>query len=169
LQVTGATHAAVTHELAGLQTASSIARLAGLLRILDVLHRHEKLLVPIAQASMQAHGNVRGGDEQQPRRIDGVLGWIRRHMARELTVAAAAGVARVTPGAFSRYFRHEVGKTFTEYVNDVRCSEACVLLRRSDKAVAVVAQQCGFSTLSHFNRQFRLRYGMTPREFRAQL
>jgi AraC-like DNA-binding protein len=169
LQVTGAAHTAVTHELAGLQTAGSIARLAGLLRILDVLLRHEKLLVPIAQASMQTHGSVRSDDEQRPRRIDGVLGWIRRHMARDLTVAAAAGVARVTPGAFSRYFRHEVGKTFTEYVNDVRCSEACVLLRRSDKAVAVVAQQCGFRTLSHFNRQFRLRYGMTPREFRAQL
>lgn len=76
-------------------------------------------------------------------------------------------MARVTPGAFSRYFRHEVGKPFTEYVNDVRCSEACVRLRRTDKAVAVIAQECGFATLSHFNRQFRQRHGVTPREFRT--
>jgi AraC-like DNA-binding protein len=40
-------------------------------------------------------------------------------------------------------------------------------LRRTDKAVAVIAQECGFATLSHFNRQFRLRHGATPREFRA--
>jgi AraC-like DNA-binding protein len=169
LQVTGVAHAAVTQELCNLQAAGSIGRLGGLLRILDVLHRHQGSLVPIAQSSMHSHGVVRNDDERQPRRIDGVLGWIRRHMARDLTVAAAARVARVTPGAFSRYFRQEVGKTFTEYVNDVRCSEACLLLRRTDKAVAAVAQQCGFSTLSHFNRQFRLRYGMSPREFRAEL
>ena len=168
LQVTGAAHGAITQELANLQAAGSIGRLAGLLRILDVLHRHESSLAPIAQSSMQAHGGVRGDEERQTRRIDAVLGWIRRHMARDLTVAAAARVARVTPGAFSRYFRHEVGKTFTGYVNDVRCSEACVLLRRTDKAVAALAHQCGFTTLSHFNRQFRLRYGVTPREFRGQ-
>lgn len=167
LLVTGVAHAAVTRELAGMRTASGLGRLAGLLRIFEVLHLRDHLLQPLAQSSMQAAGHVRAADDRHPRRIDGVLGWIRRHMGRDLTVAAAARVARVTPGAFSRYFRHQVGKTFTEYVNDVRCSEACVLLGRSDKAIAAIAQQCGFSTLSHFNRQFRLRYGMTPREFRA--
>jgi AraC-like DNA-binding protein len=108
----------------------------------------------------------RPGEDRDDRRIDRVLGWIHRQMAREITVAEAARVAGVTPGAFSRFFRHEVGKTFTQYINDVRCSEAGLLLRRTDKAVTIVAQECGFATMSHFNRQFRIRHGVTPREFR---
>ena len=59
-----------------------------------------------------------------------------------------------------------MGKAFTEYVNDLRCSEAGLRLRSSDKAVALIAHECGFETLSHFNRQFKLRMGLTPREFR---
>ena len=166
IRITGAAHDAVLAELGPMRSARHLGQLAGLLRILDVLQLHERSLEPIARSSMRIHDGPPQEGEADPRRIDGVLGWIRRHLGRELTVAAAAKVARVTPGAFSRYFRHEVGKTFTGYVNDVRCSEACVLLHRTDRAVAVIAQQCGFTTLSHFNRQFRLRYGLTPREFR---
>lgn len=168
VHITGAAQGAVLAELVAMRSARHLGRLAGLLRILDVLQSHERSLEPIAKSSMHSHDGTRHDGEADPRRIDAVLGWIRRHLGRDLTVAAAARVARVTPGAFSRYFRHEVGKTFTGYVNDVRCSEACVLLRRTDKAVAVIAQQCGFTTLSHFNRQFRLRFGLTPREFRSR-
>jgi len=166
LRVTGAVHRTVVEQLVGMQTAGGIGRLASLLRILEMLHTHASSLATLARRSMRHQGGTRADDGREQRRIDGVLGWIRRNMARELTVTAAARIARLTPGAFSRYFRHEVGKTFTGYVNDVRCSEACVLLRRSDKPIAAIAQQCGFTTLSHFNRQFRLRYGTTPRGFR---
>jgi AraC-like DNA-binding protein len=102
------------------------------------------------------------------RRIDRVLGWVHRELGRELTVAEGARLAGVTPAAFSRFFRRQVGKTFTSYLNDVRCSEAAVRLRWSDDAVSAVAIQSGFSTLSHFNRQFRLRMKATPRQFRRR-
>ena len=81
---------------------------------------------------------------------------------------AAARLVHVSPAAFSRYFRREVGKSFTRYVNDMRCSEACLRLRGSNKAVAVIAHECGFATLSNFNRQFRVRTGLTPRDFRFE-
>ena len=41
-------------------------------------------------------------------------------------------------------------------------------LRLSDRPVAVIARECGFETLSHFNRQFALRHGASPRELRRQ-
>ena len=39
-------------------------------------------------------------------------------------------------------------------------------LRATDRPVAQIAGECGFETLSHFNQQFKLRYGVSPREFR---
>jgi AraC-like DNA-binding protein len=81
-------------------------------------------------------------------------------------VDEAAAVAHVSPAAFGRFFRREVGKTFTAYVNDARCGWAALRLIQSREPIAQIAQACGFPTLSNFGEQFRRRYGMAPRDFR---
>lgn len=167
LRVTGACHDEVTAVLAHMPAAGAIARLAGLVAVIGRLVEHQASLTPLASSPMRSIG-APTPDMPDRRRIDRVIDWIHRHMARELTVAEAARLAHVTPAAFSRYFHREVGKTFTKYINDARCSEACIRLRRSDKPVAVIAQECGFATMSHFNRQFRLRLGAAPREYRQR-
>lgn len=58
------------------------------------------------------------------------------------------------------------GSSFVSYLNEYRLSEAAQLLRGSDKKILTVANETGFDSLSNFNRQFRQRYGVTPREYR---
>lgn len=107
-------------------------------------------------------------DPGQQRRMDALLVWIRKHLHGPLSVEDAAAILHVSPGAFSRSFHRLAGKPFTDYVNDLRIAEACMLLRQHDRPVADIAQRCGFATLSHFNRQFRLRVGTTPRAYRQK-
>jgi AraC-like DNA-binding protein len=165
LRIDGQCRSDVVRLLELMRSADDLGRLACLIEVLGRLAAHERSFRPIATSPLR--GAVAPAPERpESRRIDQTLDWIHRHVARDLTVEAAARVAHVTPGAFSRFFHREVGKTFTRYVNDVRCSEACLKLRASDRPVATIARECGFDTLSHFNRQFRLRHGMTPREFR---
>ncbi|OYU68466.1 MAG: hypothetical protein CFE45_42605, partial [Burkholderiales bacterium PBB5] len=40
-------------------------------------------------------------------------------------------------------------------------------LIQGPEPIAQIAQACGFPTLSNFGEQFRRRYGMSPRDFRA--
>lgn len=100
-------------------------------------------------------------------RVDRVLNWIEEHLAEDLRVEDAAAVAHVSAAAFGRFFRREVGKSFTEYVNDARCGWAALQLIQGREPIAHIAQSCGFSTLSHFGEQFRRRYRLAPREFRT--
>jgi AraC-like DNA-binding protein len=102
-----------------------------------------------------------------PQRMDRVLNWIESHLADELSVDDAAAVAHVSPAAFGRFFRREVGKSFTTYVNDARCGWAALRLIQGPEPIAQIAQACGFATLSNFGEQFRRRYAMSPRDFRA--
>jgi AraC-like DNA-binding protein len=166
LAIAGRSRDLILEILVRMRTASAITRLAAWIEILGLLDAHERDFRTLASSPLRGPA-LPATDRPETRRIDQTLDWIQRHLARELTVAEAARIAHVTPAAFSRFFRREVGKTFTRYVNDVRCSEACLKLRLTDRPVAAVASECGFATLSHFNRQFRLRHGMTPREFRA--
>lgn len=163
IHIEGAAREAMLGVLRGMPQRSDLLRLADFIELLGLMLQHQTCLRPILDAAQRASA---GANADEQRRVDRVLDWIHRHMAASLTVEAAAALVHVTPAAFSRFFSREVGKSFTEYINDVRCSEASLRLRLSDRPVAAIAQECGFETMSHFNRQFRIRVGCTPREFR---
>lgn len=150
-----------------MQSAQGLTRLALLLEILGLLVAHPSALHTLSSARL---GIANGRDSDQiDRRIDRVVRWIQDNLSQNLRIEDAAAQVHVSPEAFSRFFRRSLGKTFTEYVNDLRCTEAAIQLRKTDKPVATVALDCGFTTLSHFNRQFLLRHGQTPRRYRKSV
>jgi AraC-like DNA-binding protein len=166
LVVQGKTRDEVGRLLSRLTGASAPRRIAVFIEVLGVLLEGGADLRPLSsRRPVVPVGDAveRGG----PQRIDRVLNWIESNLEQELRVDAAAAVAHVTPAAFARFFRREVGKSFTEYVNDARCGWAALRLTQGREPVAEVAQGCGFPTLSNFGEQFRRRYGISPREFRA--
>lgn len=165
LQVLGPARDAMCDVLRGMPQQSGLLRLSGFMALLGLLQAHASSLRPILD-SVQRSPVPAGLDDQ--RRVDRVLDWIHQHMHEPLTVADAAALVHVTPAAFSRFFSREVGRSFTAYINDVRCSEASLRLRLTARPVAAIAHECGFETMSHFNRQFRLRMGCTPLAFRRR-
>ena len=40
------------------------------------------------------------------------------------------------------------------------------MLGESQESILEIAQQCGFDNLSYFNRLFKRKYGVTPRQIR---
>lgn len=76
-------------------------------------------------------------------------------------------------GLSSRYVQnllHETGASFTERVMELRLQRARALLENSRYhavQVSEIAYACGFNDISHFNRTFRHRFGMTPRGLRT--
>ena len=59
------------------------------------------------------------------------------------------------------------GSSFVAYLNEYRLAEAAKRLRGSEEKVLTISQEVGFESLSNFNHQFKLRYGLTPREYRT--
>jgi len=161
LLITGETHALVVQRLRTLQDVDPLGRLVGLIDILRLLSLRPADLIPIASTTTFAPKT-----KEQVRRIDRVVQWIHDHLGEPLSTTEAATIAHVTPAAFSRFFRRETGKLYTQYVNDLRCAQACVLLRNTSRPIASIASDCGFGTTSHFNRCFMERMQTTPRFYR---
>ncbi len=189
LRVAGQAHAPVAAALQAMDTADALQRLSLFVLVLRALMQHGRSLKPLSAAVLRgpsssggwgadkagrvdrAAANERGDQADQAEwagtaRIDRVIGWIHAHLAEPLYVEDAARVAHISPAAFSRFFRRETGKTWTTYLNDVRCSEAAVRLRGSTRPVAEIAHDCGYPTLSHFNRAFAARFHQTPSRYR---
>jgi transcriptional regulator GlxA family with amidase domain len=74
-------------------------------------------------------------------------------------VAAASGVHRVTVAvAFRRHF----GKSFGDYVTDLRIAHARQAIQNTHRPIAQIAQEAGFYDESHMGRVFRRRLRISP-------
>lgn len=102
------------------------------------------------------------------RRLKTVLQYVTTHFAENLPVAEAAAVCQCSQSHFMRWFKKMTGQSFTEYLNDYRLNAAAEALRSTDETVLAVAERTGFRNLSYFNRVFKARFGLTPREYRRR-
>ncbi|MGE5557307.1 MAG: helix-turn-helix domain-containing protein [Bacillota bacterium] len=70
---------------------------------------------------------------------------------------------------FSKLFKEVTGQNFSEYVQNLRINEACILLKSTDKKVTDILADVGFKDIKHFNRLFKKITGKTPREYRKAI
>jgi len=107
-------------------------------------------------------------DERGNKRMADVYTFIRENFSKPITLEQISKIAKMSPIAFSRYFKKNSGAGFVEYVNQVRTNKACYLLRESEYQVHDIAIDCGFASISNFNKQFRKSVGISPRDYRTQ-
>jgi AraC-like DNA-binding protein len=108
-------------------------------------------------------------DTHSQTRIQRVCDFISRNLTNvELDHPQVARVARMEGAAFSRFFRKSTGRTFVQYVNEMRIGLACRMLVDTDVSIVEICQKTGFNNISNFNRRFRELRALTPREYRHQ-
>ena len=99
-------------------------------------------------------------------RIEKVYAYIRENYSRKIKVEEAASLVNMTVISFSRLIKQRTGKTFIEFVNDLRLGFATRKLIETNESVSEICYNCGFNNVSHFNRLFKRKQNCTPSEFR---
>ena len=107
-------------------------------------------------------------DERGNKIISDVYTFIRENYFKPISLEKISRFVRMSPFTFSRYFKKNSGAGFVEYLNRVRTNKACYLLRETEYQIHEIATECGFSSISNFNKQFRKTEGISPRDYRAQ-
>jgi transcriptional regulator GlxA family with amidase domain len=146
--------------LTRLGSETGTKRLLSLLEILAVLSRDSQSYRLCATSSHIQHS------PEDKRHIERIYRYLSEHFREPCPVREVAHAIAMNERTFSRFFRHETGRNFIEALLDLRLSYACKLLKESDKTITEAAYECGFTNLANFNRQFRRRYRMTPKEYR---
>ncbi|WP_264190778.1 helix-turn-helix domain-containing protein [Mesobacillus jeotgali] len=67
-----------------------------------------------------------------------------------------------------RLFKQYHGKTISEYLIELRLKEATRLLTHTDTEITKVALDAGFQSMSNFYKTFKMRTGLTPKEYRNE-
>lgn len=98
-----------------------------------------------------------------------VVDYLDSHYNEEISTESMARMCRMSYGYFCRQFKEIMGKTFIEYLNYIRITEAEKLLLTSDLNVTQIALIMGFSNTSYFIEQFRHFKSISPKQFRKKV
>ncbi len=85
---------------------------------------------------------------------------------RTATLTEAAEMLGLSEAHLSRWIKKEFDATFKEMLCDKRFDVACDLLLNTTLSVNDVILNVGYENNSYFHKQFKARYGMTPKEYR---
>ena len=96
-----------------------------------------------------------------------ILQWLEENFYRpDLNLAMAAEQFHISKKYVSQFLKDQTGKSYNEYVEELRLSHAMTLLRESDLSVTEIAIQCGFSSQNTFYKAFRRRFDISPSSIR---
>lgn len=91
-----------------------------------------------------------------------------RNFRYELQLEEFARLSGRSLSAFKRDFKTYYGQSPAKWLNEKRLEYARTMLLHSDRNVNEICYESGFRNASHFNRAFRAKYHLPPRQFRTQ-
>lgn len=97
-----------------------------------------------------------------------IFRFMEEHYNEEMTLDRMAEKAHMSPTYFSALFKVVKGKTFIEYLNEIRIRKAMDLLLHTGQSVTEISLAVGFNHLGHFNRMFKKMVGTTPTYYRKE-
>ncbi len=92
--------------------------------------------------------------------------YITKHYSEKLTLRILANEATMSERMFTENFRAVTGVSPIEFVMTYRISRARHALSTTNKPIAQIAKEQGFTTAERLSHEFKKRFNMTPRQWR---
>ncbi|HTF20118.1 MAG TPA: AraC family transcriptional regulator [Chryseolinea sp.] len=158
----GKTAENIEQQMHDLLEAKDFERMLILLQLLNQLANTDEFTL------LATAGYTNTLKDSDTRRMNDVHAYVMANFRDKITLSDAAAIASMAATSFSRYFKVHANKTFSDFVSEIRIGHACKLLAEKKVAVAQIADESGFHTMSNFNRQFRNLTGYHPLEYRRK-
>ncbi len=90
------------------------------------------------------------------------------YMQEDMSLNKVSSYVNMSPSYFSSIFSQEAGKTFVEYLTEVRIEKSKELLMCSNQKITEIGFQVGYKDSHYFNYLFKKTQKCSPREYRAR-
>lgn len=163
LSITGKTNKLIAKKLEKLVAKQDFEVIIGLFEILSLLS---------ATTDFDFINNetyTPTNDSFKKDRLSDVYQYVKENYKKEISLDEVAQIANLTPTSFCRMFKSKTKKNFIEYLNEIRISNACKLLIETDMSVSEIAYECGYKTVSNFNKLFKKNTTNTPKEYQNKI
>lgn len=146
-------------ELTQMQGIQSVIQL---LRILEALAGTKEY----HYISSRAYDDV--FNESETDRMNTVYEYVIKNFRQKILLEELAELLHMTPTSFSRYFTMKNSKPFSRFVAEIRIKHACKLLTETEDSIEQICYECGYNTLSNFNKQFKEIMLQKPTQYKRE-
>lgn len=94
--------------------------------------------------------------------------YVQKNFSEKITLDDVSKVALMSPVSFNRFIKKRTGKTFVNYLNDIRVGYAARWLVEKDSSISEIAFKTGFNNIANFNRIFKSLKKTTPSQYRDE-
>lgn len=126
-----------------------------------------RLLIYISE-----HGFASEKEQAHPTKVskailEAVL-YMEKNYQKQMNIDEVAEVSGYAVAYFSRLFQEQLGRSFTDYLINIRLRHVASLLLNTDKSITDIALESGFRYPGNMTSVFTKKIGMTPREYRKR-
>ena len=101
--------------------------------------------------------------------IKAILEYIKINYMNPISIKDLANVVNFSEHYFMRFFKKYMGMTCVDYINEYRLKIATNLLETTDMSIMEIAVKVGVNNISYFNKIFKKKFNLTPKEYRKNL
>lgn len=159
IQVTGHIKQTIHTKILSIHGLTEESLVIGFLETLSLIHRGEKKFLN----AMHFQPSL---DEEEGGRMNEILNYTFTHYNEPIRIEEVAGIAHLSRSQFSRFFKSHTGKTYIQFLNELRVERACSKLIRTNQTIEQICYEVGFQNVSNFVRQFKKAKQLTPSEYR---
>lgn len=124
------------------------------------------LLGEVRRAMPGASASESGAASRGGSLVADALEYIQRHCFESISLRDVARAVHRSPAHVATTIKRATGYSVGEWISAGRVAEAAACLTHTDDALDDIAERVGWADKTHFIRQFRKAYGVTPAAWR---
>ena len=129
-----------------------------------------EILVSIARSDehnvLSSIGHQYDFSESENDRINAIYNHTLSHFNQKICLEEISGIAGMVPNSFCRYFKSRTGKTYSQFLTEIRVGHACKLLIEKNISIKQLCFESGFMNFSCFHKRFKALIGQSPQSYR---
>jgi AraC-like DNA-binding protein len=136
--------------------------------LIDILFILHDLAKNYKQLQLASPGFTPSFGNKDYHRINIANTYVMDHFKSDISLNNVALKVGMTKAAFCRHFKKITGKTFFTFLKEYRIGYACKLLMNTGMSVSEISYECGYNTISNFNKQFKSVTNTNPMHYQSR-
>ena len=161
LLISGKTRDLVYAIVEKLKVAEGTFRLIHLLECLATIAvAKTQEITPLSSLSFESQSSA-----YEQERINAIYEFSFNNFKEKIPLEVISAEVGLIPTSFCRYFKAKTGKSFTEFIVELRIGNACKLLQQNRLNIKQICYDSGFKNFSSFHKHFKAITGLTPQNY----
>lgn len=100
--------------------------------------------------------------------INDALSYIEENYHENITLESISNTLYLNKCYFCTLFKEQTGKSFSNYLNEIRIDKSKELLKNKKLSILEIAHAVGYNNQTYFNSLFKKYTNITPLQYRKE-